>query len=626
MQNFYTPRRGRTLACLLLSGGLLAGGARPAAAQGWTGLAHSNYGGTNVAYQNPSAIADGRHRGYLNVAGANLNFYNTYLQLNLPRRPWEDGATFGRENLVEQGGAGTRFASITAEGRLPSLALSLGPRTAVAFTNRLRAFAQLSNVSDNLARLARYGLSEAERLGLANKLLEDNSFNLDLNAYHEFAFTFARVFTPNTTHFFKGGLTAKYLVGLGGGYLLNDGTKYQVYGRDSIQLQSRQLSYGLTDYKIYGQPGVSVGSLYGAEQLGRGFGADLGFTYEWRPNYEKYQYRMDGRDWTDNSRNKYRLRLALALTDLGAIRYGNEQRVRQGQLANNRTVQLGQLDTLRFSSLESVGATARQLTGLSSEGRQFTTYLPAAVRLAADYRLINHLYAGLLWTQNLLPTRTIGTRTISALALTPRIEFSHLEVATPFILANNYRKLQVGAMVRLGPLVVGSDNLGGLFGITTTTGADFYFGLGLALHRRRHRDRDGDQVSNKLDKCPKEKGSWATKGCASAVAMPLPRLTPEAAPATKPAPAPGPAPAKTASATSPPPVVAPASATDSVPGPTLGPVSDSAAPAASPATGPVPAPTLRPTATDQDGDGVPDADDACPLQPGTAATKGCPTA
>ena len=610
MRNFYTPRRGRALVCLALGGGLLAA-ARPAAAQGWTGLAHSNYGGTNAAYLNPSAIADGRHRGYLNIAGADLNFYNTYLQLNLPRRPWEAGATIGRENLVEQGGAGTRFASITAEGRLPSLALTLGPRTAVAFTNRLRAFAQLSNVSDNLARLARYGLGEAQRLGLANHLLEDNSFNLDVNAYHEFAFTLARAFTPNGTHFFKGGLTAKYLVGLGGGYLLNEGTKYQVYGRDSIQLQTRQLSYGLTDYKIYGQAGVGAGALYGAQQLGRGFGADLGFTYEWRPKYEKYQYRMDGRDWTDHSRNKYRLRLALALTDLGALRYGNEQRVTQGRLANGRTVQLGQLDTLRFTSLASVSATARQLTGLSSEGRQFTTYLPAAVRFAADYRLLNHLYAGLLWTQNLLPARTIGTRTLSALALTPRIEFSHLEVAAPLILANNYRKLQVGAMLRLGPLVLGSDNLGGLFGITTTTGADFYFGLGLALHRHRHRDRDGDQVSNKLDKCPKEKGTWATRGCAAAVAMPLPRPAPEAASATNPALA------KTASATSPAPAIAPTAGAGSAPGP---------APAAAPATAPVPAPALRPTATDQDGDGVPDADDACPLQPGTAAAKGCPAA
>jgi len=43
--------------------------------------------------------------------------------------------------------------------------------------------------------------------------------------------------------------------------------------------------------------------------------------------------------------------------------------------------------------------------------------------------------------------------------------------------------------VRLGPLIVGSDNLGGLFGIRTATGADAYFGLALALQRRRPKGR-----------------------------------------------------------------------------------------------------------------------------------------
>lgn len=54
--------------------GLLA--ARPTA-QGWLGLAQSNYGGTHAAYLNPSAIADARHRAYLDLGAANTNFYNT---------------------------------------------------------------------------------------------------------------------------------------------------------------------------------------------------------------------------------------------------------------------------------------------------------------------------------------------------------------------------------------------------------------------------------------------------------------------------------------------------------------------------------------------------------------------
>jgi hypothetical protein len=325
-------------------------------------------------------------------------------------------------------------------------------------------------------------------------------------------------------------------VGLGGGYVHNAGTDYQIYGRDSIQLRSPNVSYAYTGDDYYRQSGFGLGTFYGSQRLGRGYGADIGFTYEWRPDYERYRYHMDGATLPDDSRNKYRLRLGLALTDLGAVRYQHDQHVRQATLANNRTVQLGQLDTISFTSLATLTPTIERLVGLREQSRQFTSYLPATLRLTADYRLLNHLYAGLLWTQNLLPTHTVGSRSISSLALTPRLEFSHLEVAVPVILANNYRQLQVGAMLRLGPLILGSDNLGGLLGIKGTTGADVYAGLGLALHRHRRKDRDGDFVSNKYDKCPKEKGDWARKGCPA----PLPAALPEPASGATSAPGVGP--------------------------------------------------------------------------------------
>ncbi len=188
-------------------------------------------------------------------------------------------------------------------------------------------------------------------------------------------------------------------------------------------------------------------------------------------------------------------------------------------------MQLGQVDTLTFDPLSSVGPTFDRLVGLRSQVRRFT----------ADYRLANHLYAGVLWTQDLLPARTIGSRTLSALALTPRLEFSRAEVAVPLIWANNYQNFQVGALVRLGPLFVGSDNLGGIFGLTTATGADVYFGWALALHRHRPKDRDGDQVSDKYDKCPKQKGPWELKGCPAPAALPPATAPVPDAPAATPA-------------------------------------------------------------------------------------------
>ena len=227
----------------LLAVCLLLPPACPVAAQGWIGLTQSNYGGVHNAYVNPSSIADSRHSVFLSVAG-DINFYNTYLQLDLPQAPWKSGFALSSQNLHEQLTSGPKFASISGELRLPSLMLGLGKGRSLAFSNRARAFVQANNVSENLARLSRYGLGDAGRLGLANRLLEDNSFNINLNAYHEFALTYAQTLTPNARHFFKVGATVKYLAGLGGGYVLNSGTRYRVYARDSIQLDTPNLSYG----------------------------------------------------------------------------------------------------------------------------------------------------------------------------------------------------------------------------------------------------------------------------------------------------------------------------------------------------------------------------------------------
>ena len=511
-----SPDRRRPLLLALLL--LLAGSGRnPARGQGWTGLAHSNYGGTNNLYINPANLADSRHKLYLNVVSGGVNFNNDYLQLDLPgpAREFIDGTReFKREYFTEQPGGGAKSGSLVGELRLPSLMLSLGPRQGVAFTNRVRAFGQVSDVSAPLARLAYNGFGDADALGIARQLGTDNSFTLSTGAYHEFALAYARALSAaNTTHFWKAGVGVKYLVGLGGGYLRNNGTEYEVVNDNTLELRNRDLAYGFTDYELYDAADFSIGQLYGSRRLGRGFGLDMGLSYEWRPEAGKYEYRMDGQDRTDHARNKYRLKLGLALTDLGAINYNNEQYVRSAGVKGSNTVRITKEDFDGIENFDAVGPTLRRLVGLSEEVQEFRSYLPATLRLTADYRLLNHLYAGLLWNQSLLPASAVGQRSLSSVALTPRIEFSHAEVAVPVILGNNYRTLQLGTMLRLGPLIVGSDNLGGLFGLTTTTGADLYLGLGLALHKRKLKDKDGDQVSNKLDKCPKVKGTWEFQGC-----------------------------------------------------------------------------------------------------------------
>jgi outer membrane protein OmpA-like peptidoglycan-associated protein len=68
-------------------------------------------------------------------------------------------------------------------------------------------------------------------------------------------------------------------------------------------------------------------------------------------------------------------------------------------------------------------------------------------------------------------------------------------------------------MLRLGPLVLGSDNILNFRGNDVVYGADVYVALKMPIMFRKPKDKDGDKVSNKKDKCKNEPGTWETRGC-----------------------------------------------------------------------------------------------------------------
>lgn len=523
----YVARRFPGLLLLLFSGFALL--TLPAHAQGWVGLSASNYAGTNALAVNPSSIADSRYRLYLNVAAGDVNLYNNYLRINPPYSLWavargkvgreyrnDDGRTIFRDSYLREDLTGrSKFVTFSGEARLPTIQVTLPHQQAIAFGSRVRGYVQANNVSEELARLNHFGLGEADELGLANKILKDNRFAVNINAWQEFDASYARVLTANTRHFFKAGATVKYLVGLAGGYINNEGLGYVVYTSDSIQVRDRRLSYGYSDYSYYDHAnGFKVRNLYNKNRLGRGLGLDVGVTYEFRPDYPQYDYAMDGATGLpDQAQNKYRLRVGLAVVDLGRVKYQHPTYVSSSQLANAAAVQLGSLDTLSYYNLDHVDVLVAQLAGVSRRTTSFVSRLPRTLNLTADYHVRGFYYVGALWSQSLLSRYAVGVRTFSRLTLIPRFEKAKVEVSLPVSLADDYRRLGVGLMVRVGPAYIGSDNLGGMLRLGRVSGYDLYAGVAFALFQHPPRDRDHDAVSDKVDRCPDVKGVWEFRGC-----------------------------------------------------------------------------------------------------------------
>ncbi|MFM6952679.1 MAG: hypothetical protein ACKOXR_06045, partial [Bacteroidota bacterium] len=89
------------------------------------------------------------------------------------------------------------------------------------------------------------------------------------------------------------------------------------------------------------------------------------------------------------------------------------------------------------------------------------------------------------WQQSLVSAQTMGFRQGSALIITPRIETKWLEVATPLGLTQDYRKGNIGAYVRVGPVFLGSDNFLSNLMLNNIKGVNFYCGVSSSIGKFR---------------------------------------------------------------------------------------------------------------------------------------------
>src|SRR5690606_37921465 len=144
--------------------------------------------------------------------------------------------------------------------------------------------------------------------------------------------------------------------------------------------------------------------------------------------------------------------------------YDNPNYVR-GYNILRENVQLRLTDFEGAESTDDVADVLNEAFGINPSDRitSFRSGLPTALNVNFDYNLGGPLYVNTTWVQGLRGKEAIAMRQQSLLAITPRAELKYIEAAFPIALQNNYSILTVGAMLKLGPLIVGSDNIGGAF-------------------------------------------------------------------------------------------------------------------------------------------------------------------
>jgi outer membrane protein OmpA-like peptidoglycan-associated protein len=486
------------------------------------GWMNDNYAGVNGIDLQPACIVDSRFKFDMSLLHFNMSFANNYLGI---RRSLikdamsdniDDQGDFKATYINERVNSNYKNIYLNFQSSLPILnfMVTINRKNAFAITTKSRFMVNLDNLGPELASLSYHELGYYPNdpthplTPLWKKNLNNENLNFNIMAWNEIGVTYGREIITIKDHYLKGALRAKYLMGMVAAYVQSGNLAYNFTNDDTLSISNSDVSYGMASnlsdayyddfsFEIPGNPT---------------FGFDFGFVYEWRKNAtEKYQYEMDGR--TDNWRrdqNKYKLKAGFSVLDLGRVNFGKN--VETGNFyANIKDWDISNFDA---NGIDAINDTINfRFTRTADEG-EFKMQLPTTISYQIDYNIwkpfyINHTgYIGIK-----RDSKDSRMRNITTYSIAPRIEHKWVGLSIPYSYQPGFQRHQLGAMLRLGPLVVGTNDLLAIAGKDVIYGGDFYVALKLPIMYKKPKDKDGDKVSNKKDKCDKEPGPWENRGC-----------------------------------------------------------------------------------------------------------------
>jgi hypothetical protein len=465
----------RKILLLVLAGGFAVN----LSAQDYMGYRSGNYSGVNGVFTNPASIADSRY--YFDINLLSLGTYGANDKASYKLKNFSE--TFKSENLRENlfgedPGSASGMFNLDIHG--PSGMIEVGSQNTIALTTRARMFANVVDFDSKLFEQITNGI--AQDPDLPYTISSNESMRFSFNAWAEFGASFARVLMDKGAHAIKGGVTLKYLAGASNGYMNIDRFNGTIDADEILQLPylenaSGRINMGFAGERIAG---------YEAKELlkmnGYGFGADLGFIYEFRPEAEMQT--TDGVRLEDNYKRLYKFKFGVSVLDLGSILYKRDNERSGGydlDIQNGERLYLDELENVDADDYKEFfdDRPAYFIPFASNDDEEYNVSLPTTLQVEADYLINDGFYLNLASQISLSDndTKFFNNRAYSWVSLTPRYEDKLWGVYLP-VHYNTLTKMNVGLSFRVGPLFFGSGSLlTALFG--SSKQADVHFGLRL---------------------------------------------------------------------------------------------------------------------------------------------------
>ena len=453
---------------------IILGGSCNVKAQSFIGFLTENYAGVNSVIVNPANIVDSRFRADINLFGISAFGVNDYYNLNI-RRAIND-ASYDTD-------ADSRYTpklNNNGEGNVdfmgPSFMFNLNSNNSMAVFTRARSFVRINGVNG----IDIYNSSLEETTDYT--IVEDD-LNVFGQAWAEIGLSFARVLTNNRENFLKGGISIKYLRGLGSTYLAGNNVIVDYDADGAIHSDGGTTgSFTSIGNVVYGRFDDidSDDYEYDLPINANGLGIDIGIIYEWRPTHGNYKPR---KVWpnrlTYKEQNKYKLKLGLSITDIGAINYENGTEYLFD--VTNTNVSEEALD-----NEDNIYDILNNLYTLTNTTTSYKAILPTALHLNADWSFTNKLYLNFNTDLSLISKSQLrASKITNIVSLTPRFESKWFSAYVPFSLVQ-YAGFQAGAGFRLGPLYMGSSSLFSNLLSNKSKGSNFYAGLKIPLFHGKY--------------------------------------------------------------------------------------------------------------------------------------------
>ena len=466
--------------------------AAPLTAQHAMGLVVGDFNSPYSYSLNPAlSRTNPSNRAYINWWGASVSLENNFMKYNAPFRlgAWVNEtypaqyADINGSLAFQQGWLPVELVdnfkmNYLSEVNGPSFFIPIDEIGTFGFGVKEVSGFSVNGVNGDFGGILRYGLPELEKN--AGKTINQNEFSINTEKYQEWFMNFAGIAQSDGVNVWKWGTTAKLLIGMGMAHLGSDNLNFTVANDaksiDINQFNGRLYRSSFGSMNTLSRPlGMSFDFIEGA-----GMGIDLGVVYEKRPNGAK---KVISTNFCDReSFQQYNWKFGASLTDIGFISYwGDGSRIVSAanstwvvdpkimqNTQNSGDDRLSDLDNRLFADL-----------GAEDIYDIFST-TPMALNIQFDKYLGGNIHMGAYWTQNLKRANSIGLRRASYLNITPRYQTEQFEYGFPITIANDYTALHMGMYGRLGPVIIGTDNIAGLGQYINNgpfSGGSFYFGV-----------------------------------------------------------------------------------------------------------------------------------------------------